>query len=258
MMRDPRSRFSSRVEDYDRYRPGYPEGLVDLLEDAGAVREGTVVADIGSGTGLLSRLFLEAGLEVHAVEPNREMRVAAEDALSSAGGFYSIVGTAEETTLPDASVDLVSAGQAFHWFDQDAAREEWLRITRPGGWWMLVWNERITRGDPFLEAYERLLQRHGTDYRKVDHRQVQDPGLIGRYFGASVQHHRLPNRQDLGLEGLVGRAASSSYLPERGTPAFEALRRDLTDLYEKEQQGDRVRIRYVTDVYLGQPCRDTG
>jgi len=139
---DAKQRFSNRVADYVRYRPGYPAALFDLLRVECAFTSNHAVADVGSGTGLLTKLFLENGNRVFGVEPNQEMRRAGEEFLHSFPKFTSVAGSAEATTLGDASVDFVTAGQAFHWFDPQAARREFLRILKTNGWVVIAWNDR--------------------------------------------------------------------------------------------------------------------
>ena len=162
-MTDPTQRFTSRVEHYVRYRPSYPRDLLDLLETRCGLSSASVVADVGSGTGILSELFLENGNRVIGIEPNKEMREAAERRLRRHPRFTSVAGTAEATTLDDASADFVAAGQAFHWFDPERARTEFSRILKPGGWVVLAWNLRRKEATPFLPA--RLRRRPSTTSR---------------------------------------------------------------------------------------------
>jgi len=150
-------RFSDRVEDYVRYRPGYPSAVIDLFKAELGLGAGTCVADAGSGTGIFSELLLRAGATVYGVEPNPEMRAAAERLLAGYSGFHSIAAPAEDTGLPGGSFDLVTAAQAFHWFDAQRARTEFSRLLRPGGHVALVWNGRETASTPFLAAYELSL-----------------------------------------------------------------------------------------------------
>src|SRR5882724_12052314 len=164
---DAKQRFSNRVADYVRYRPGYPPAALDLLRTECGLRPGHVIADIGSGTGFLSELFLKNGNLVYGVEPNEAMRRAGEEYLASYDGFSSIEGSAEATTLDDAGVDFVTAGQSFHWFEPDSARREFVRILKPGGWMVIVWNDRRMDEAPFTRAYENLLERFGIDYKQV-------------------------------------------------------------------------------------------
>ena len=251
-MSDSTQRFSSRVEDYVRYRPGYPEAIVDLLRAECGLTSESVVADVGSGTGILSELFLRNGNRVFGVEPNREMSEAGERLLAGYANFTSVEGTAEATTLPDGSVDFVTAGQAFHWFDPDKARAEWTRILRPGGWAVIVWNDRRSGGTPFLEGYEALLRRYGTDYERVTHRQFDEERLRA-FFGAGGCRQRVfENEQVFDYEGLRGRLLSSSYTPEPGHPNHEPMLGELRRIFEAHAENGVVRVEYDTRVYYGQ------
>lgn len=254
--RDPTLRFSDRVQHYVKYRPGYPAALVELLVQECGLRPESVVADIGSGTGLLARLFLEYGNQVFAVEPNQEMRAAAERLLARNPRFASIAASAEASTLPSRSVDFVTVGQAFHWFHQEAAVGEFRRILRPGGWIVLVWNDRQTDTTPFLRGYEALLHRFSVDYRSVNHkrfgpedfREVLGPGLRSAAF-ASVQV--------LDYDGLEGRLLSSSYAPAPGHPEHEPMLAALRVLFDKHAADGIVELRYTTQVYYCPVERDS-
>ena len=155
------------MADYLRYRPGYPPELLALLRRECRLAPQQVIADVGSGTGLLSRLFLENGNRVIGVEPNAEMRAAGEELLSGYGSFSSVEGSAESTTLAARSVDFVAAAQAFHWFEPPATLQEFVRILKPGGWVVVLWNARQIGQTAFGRGYEELLVRYGTDYQKV-------------------------------------------------------------------------------------------
>src|SRR5215475_498875 len=171
---DSTARFSNRVENYIRYRPGYPQGVLEVLRDECGLTSGSVIADIASGTGIFTRMLLENGNKVFAVEPNREMREAAERLLAAHPNFISIAATAEETTLATQSVDFATAAQAAHWFDLPRARLEFTRVLRPTGFAVLIWNERSTDTTPFLRDYEQLLMTYGTDYQQVRHENTTD------------------------------------------------------------------------------------
>lgn len=252
-MVDGKQRFSSRVENYIRYRPGYPAGVIDLLRARCGLAAGARVADIGSGTGLLARLFLDYGCEVCGVEPNQAMREAGERLLTDCAGFSSRDGSAEASGLPAGWADLVSAGQAFHWFDPLRARVEFQRILRPGGWVALVWNERRTDSTPFLRAYEDLLQRYATDYNEVNHFNVEnDPRTIPDFFGGAYREDRLDNLQMFDFEGVKGRLLSSSYAPEAGHANYQAMLAYLREIFDRHQQGGQVAFEYDTRVYSGQ------
>src|SRR6202142_258249 len=169
MSKSPTARFSDRVENYVRYRPGYPPEVLDLLRDQCGLQPTHVVADIASGTGLFTKLLLENGNSVYAVEPNAEMREMGAHVLEGYERLVTVSGTAEETTLASASVDFVTAAQAAHWFDLPRTRKEFVRILRTGGWCVLIWNERLTEGTPFLRVNEQLLLTYGTDYKAGRH-----------------------------------------------------------------------------------------
>lgn len=245
----PTTRFSDRVQNYVRYRPGYPPAVLEVLRAETGLAPGWAVADVGSGTGISAKLFLDAGHPVFAVEPNAEMRAAAEAMLGGDPRFRSVDGSAEATTLPDASVDLVVAAQAFHWFDPGRAAGEWRRILRPGGWIVLLWNTRRTDGTPFLRAYEALLREHGTDYAAVSHENVTDESLrvvLGEGYGARV----VPNQQVFDFEGLKGRLLSSSYAPNVGHPGYEPMAAALDRIFREHQRDGRVRFEYDTEIYF--------
>jgi len=215
----PTERFSDRVENYIKYRPGYPEGVMDFLKAEVGFRSGHDVADIGAGTGIFSALLLEAGLHVHALEPNREMRQAAERRFRGTNYYRSLEGTAESTGLADHSVDWITAAQAFHWFQIEDAKREFRRILRPEGRVVLVWNERREKGNPFSEAYEALLCDYANDYREVSAKSTLALDAFKTFFIPSTYGtFACTNSQVFDREGLVGRALSSSYAPQEGIP----------------------------------------
>ena len=247
MDQDPTRRFSVRVDAYARYRPTYPEEVAALAGRECGLRAGHVVADIGCGTGLLARLFLQRGCRVIGVEPNPEMRDAGRKALADLAGFQAIDGRAEATTLATGSVDLVTAGQAAHWFDADPARAEFRRILRPGGWLMLVWNER-KREPGFMSEYETLIAHHAPEQARIDAQRITS--LFG---GHGWRMARFDHRQTLDAEGLRGRVASSSYTPLPGTDEFAALMAEVDGLFARHQRDGWVNVNYSTEVYYGRP-----
>ncbi len=223
---DSTTRFSDRVAHYVFARPGYPIALLEFCRRKLGLEAGQVVADVGSGTGILTQLFLENGNAVFGVEPNREMRQAGEAFLAKYARFHSVEGTAESTTLEDRSVDFVVAGQAFHWFDVGRARREFARIVRPGGWALLIWNDRRVMGSKFAEQYERLLRTWSNDYEKVSSKWTTSAGgaVLDELFGAGG--HRVvsfDNEQVLDFEGLMGRILSSSYMPLAGDARHQGM-----------------------------------
>lgn len=250
MSADSTRRFSDRVENYVKYRPGYPAGVLAILREGTGLTPASLVADVGSGTGISAELFLRAGNPVYGVEPNAAMRAAAEELLCGYPAFRSVDGSAEATTLPDGSVDLVVAGQAFHWFDAAAARAEFARILRPGGRVVLLWNTRRIDTTPFLRAYETLLHEFGTDYREVRHDNVTHESLARFFFGA-FERRTLPNEQRLDLDGLRGRLLSSSYAPNEGHPRHPAMLAALERIFAAHQRNGRVTVEYETEIFLG-------
>ncbi|HEY4309923.1 MAG TPA: class I SAM-dependent methyltransferase [Pirellulales bacterium] len=248
---DPTRRFSTRVENYVRYRPGYPAKVLRILSEETGFSSAAVVADIGAGTGISTKLFLDHGNTVFAVEPNDAMRTAAESLLGTEPQFHSIAGTAEQTTLADRSVDYVVAGQAFHWFDVAGARCECQRILRSGGWAVLMWNTRKTDTTPFLRSYEKLLIDFGTDYAEVNHANVSALALES-FFGGRPHYRAIPNEQVFDLAGLTGRLLSSSYVPSVEDPRYEPMLATLSRLFAEHQQDGHVRFEYDTELYFGQ------
>lgn len=255
---DPTRRFSNRVEDYIRYRPGYPPEVLDYLTCEFGLAPQHVIADVGSGTGILTELLLRHGNAVLAVEPNAEMRAAAERLLHSFAGFRSVAGTAELTTLPAASVDWITAGQAFHWFDVDRTRLEFARILRRGtsgsagvGWVALLWNNRREH-TPFLQEYERLLREFSTDYATIKHQNVESDGRLARFFGAGAHTLRtFSNRQLFDFDGLKGRTLSASYMPAEGQPHHAPMLAALAQLFAHHAVNGQVVLEYDTQVYVG-------
>lgn len=250
-------RFSDRVDDYVRGRPGYPAELYDALVAASGLATGARVADLGSGTGLSAAPLLERGFELFAVEPNEPMRHAAEARLGEHPAFHSVAGSAEATGLAPASVDLAIAFQAFHWFDVARTRAELDRILVPGGHVALVWNARRAGGTPLLGDYEALLQRFGTDYRQVGHRGLSRERLA-ELFGGPFAHHRFDNHQDLDLDGLRARLLSSSYVPAAGHPDHAPMLVELERIFRAHAVAGRVRLEYDVDLYLGALTRRDG
>ena len=249
-MADSTQRFSDRVENYIRYRPSYPPQVLETLRaECGLTRDSTI-ADVASGTGIFSRLLLDNGNRVYGVEPNREMREAAERLLAGFPRFTSVSGTAEATTLADHSFDFTTAAQAAHWFDLPKARKEFARILKPAGWAVLVWNERSTDATPFLREYEELLLEYGTDYEKVRHEHTTDN--IGSFFSPAAFERRVFDmRQDFDYAQLEGRLLSSSYAPGEGDPRYVPMLRELRHLFDAHHDNGHVGMEYVTRMYFG-------
>jgi SAM-dependent methyltransferase len=248
---DPTLRFSSRVENYIKYRPGYPHAVIDTLATECQLTPTSVIADVGSGTGILTELFLKNGNRVFGVEPNRKMRETGERLLKTYANFTSVSGTAEATSLADRSVDFITAGQAFHWFDRQQTRKEFTRILRPDGWVALIWNDRHIDTTPFLREYEKLLHRYGTDFEAVAHRNVDSADIAAFFAPHQFILRKFDNRQVFDFEGLQGRLLSSSYTPEPGEPNYQPMLESLRDIFDKHQVNGRVEFTYTTLMYFG-------
>jgi SAM-dependent methyltransferase len=250
MTKSPTARFSDRVENYVRYRPGYPPEVLDLLRAECGLRSSHIVADIASGTGGFTRLLLEYGNPVYAVEPNAEMREAGVHQLEPYPRLVSVAGTAEETTLRPASVDFVTAAQAAHWFDLPRARAEFVRILKPDGWCVLIWNERRTASTPFLRDYEHLLLTYGTDYKEVRHERTT--AIIHEFFAPKLCEEQVFNlRQQFDYEGTAGRLLSSSYAPLEGHPNYQPMMQELQRIFRAHAADGKVEFQYNTRVYYG-------
>jgi ubiquinone/menaquinone biosynthesis C-methylase UbiE len=253
---DAKQRFSNRVADYARYRPSYPSALVDLLGKECRLRSEQVIADIGSGTGLLSKLFLNHGNRVYGVEPNAEMRTGGEEYLRGHANFTSVDGSAEATTLGNASVDFVTVGQAFHWFDVPAAEREFRRILKAGGWVVVVWHDRRMDETPFAREYEDVLVRFGIDYKSVKDTYPETEKMRNFFDAGTFQTRDLPNHQDFDWEGLRGRLRSSSYAPTESHGNYAPMIARLRSIFEAYQQNGSVRMEYFACVYFGKLGRN--
>jgi SAM-dependent methyltransferase len=249
---DSKERFSNRVDMYVKYRPSYSKEAIDYLYTSVGLSSDADAADVGAGTGIFSKLLLERGTCVTAVEPNAAMREAAAERLGEYPNFRTVTGSAEETGLPERSVDFIVCAQAFHWFDRAASQAEFRRILRPGGKVVLIWNSRLTHGTPFLEQYEQLLRTYGTDYNEVNHKNISMEMLETFFQDGGLHEARFHNRQVLDFDGLKGRLMSSSYCPVPGHPSHEPLMAELKQLFDRSQQGGTVSLDYEIEIYWGE------
>jgi|SRR5579863_4903027 len=250
-VKDATQRFSSRVDNYVRYRPGYPPEILELMKRECGLAPDSVIADVASGTGIFTRMLLKNGNRVFGVEPNPEMRRAGEEFLAAYSRFTSVAGSAEATTLPQRSVDLVTAAQAAHWFDREKARREFVRILKPGGWAALIWNERKTDGTPFLRDYEQLLMAYGTDYQEVRHERTTAE-IAGFFAPSPFQSRVFEMSQKFDYPALEGRLLSSSYTPQADDSNYESMLRELRRSFDAHQANGRVALEYRTRVFYGQ------
>ncbi len=249
------SRFSDRVENYVRYRPGYPPEVLQALKVECGLTPSHVVADIASGTGIWTRLLLENGNQVIGIEPNAEMREAGERLLAAFPKFRSVAGTAETTTLGDQSVDFVTAAQAAHWFDRARARHEFVRVLKPGGWLVLLWNERVIDSTAFLRDYEKMLLTYGTDYQDIRHEHTTSE--INEFFDpVEFQERVFTMRQEFDYAGVEGRLLSSSYAPGPEHHQHAPMLRELRRLFGANAVEGRAVFEYKTRLYFGRMGRE--
>jgi ubiquinone/menaquinone biosynthesis C-methylase UbiE len=250
-MSDTVERFSDRVENYVKYRPAYPPQVLPLFRDEMNLRADSVVADIGAGTGISSKMFLENGNRVFGVEPNAAMRQAAAEFLKNYPQFTSVDGTAEKTNLPDDSVDFIVAAQAFHWFDREKTLAEFQRILHDAGFIILMWNERQLDTTAFLREYEKILLEFGNDYENVRHDNL-DEEMFADFFRKEFRRATFQNAQTVDLEGLKGRIHSSSYTPNERDPRFSPMNREIERIFAKYAENGKIDILYNTNIFYAQ------
>lgn len=242
-------RFNNKVENYIKYRPGYPEEITDFLKKENVLNSKSVIADVGSGTGKLTELFLKNGNEVFGIEPNDEMRLASEKLLEKYNDFRSVSGKAEHTELNDNSIDLITAGQSFHWFNNEKTRKEFMRILKPDGYVVLVWNNRSESVSDFMKDFSQLLNNLETDYQEVRHENLNDNDFK-RFFG--TRNYRIKsfdNSQLINYNSLEGGLLSRSYVPTEGR-AYNDMIRELKEIFKKHNICGEIKIEYKTKIYF--------
>lgn len=250
-MTDTVARFTNRVENYVKYRPSYPPEILDLFRREMNLQTDSIVADIGAGTGISAKLFLENGNFVIAVEPNAAMREAAAKFLREFPKLKLVDGTSGNTNLENESVDFVVAAQAFHWFIAEKTRAEFQRILKNEGFVALIWNERQLDANDFLRDYERFLHEFATDYAEVRHENVSEE-IIKEFFQSNYKKATFENSQTFDFEGLKGRLLSSSYAPTEAHPKFAPMIERLRNLFAQYAENNKIRILYDTNIYYGQ------
>ncbi len=249
---DSTQRFSDRVADYVRYRPGYPGAAFDYLIERCRLSRNDPIVDVGAGTGLSSEPWLQRGFQVQAVEPNAPMRSAAACFLRGYPKLALVGGTAEALPLRDGSASLISASQAFHWFDLKASRQEFKRVLKPHGHVALIWNERVGHASPFLHGFEEALQAFACDYHAINDAGRSTQRITAFFAPGLVSERRFDHRQAFDFEGLCGRVRSSSYAPPEGHPNHAPLRAELRRLFERCASRGQVHFIYRTRVFSGQ------
>jgi SAM-dependent methyltransferase len=253
-MPDPTQRFSDRATYYAKARPKYPAAVLRFFQNELELSPTHGVADVGCGTGLLAELFVRNANKVFGVEPNDAMRKVAEEAFDDWPNFHSINGTAEATTLRDASTDFVTAGQAFHWFDAAKARVEFKRILKPEGVVALVWNDRRLESSPFATGYEQLIQQFHNDpasYNTRHQTSKQDATLVGFFGPSGYELRTFDNPQIIDRQSLLDRLASASYMPLPPDPRHDQMIAAAHVLYDQFQVNGTLLMPHDTRVYFG-------
>ena len=247
---DNTTRFTDRVEYYAAFRPTYPDSVIEYLRHEVGVVPGSVVVDVGSGTGISSDLFLRHGHEVYAVEPNAGMRKAAELALRHHPGFHSVDATAEHTTLPEACADVIVSASAFHWFDAALARAEFRRILRPGGVVIVMGNGRRKGGSLFTRAYDELVHKSSVPARAHENREER----VREFVGDGMQTGGIEYTELLNYRALSGRTLSYSTIPLAGQPGHETMMRELRVLFDAAAKGSSVEYEGQVKLYWNRWC----
>ena len=243
-------KFHNKGKIYHNARPAYPEQLFQTLKQKGLISAQSVVADIGSGTGIFSSRLLTVAQKVFAVEPDESMRAAAEEAQDSPR-FFSVAGSAEATALPPACVDCVTAAQSFHWFDQARFRTECLRILKPDGLVFLVWNDRDMT-DPVILQNARINARFCPSFQGFSNgNNGKSPASLSSFFGGAYQTLSFSNPSFYSLEQFIARNLSSSFAPLKEEPHFSKYVAALTALFEENCQDGILRYPYITRCYFG-------
>ncbi len=242
---------SERIENYLRYQPGYPKKLLNFLyEEVGFLRE-SVIADIGSGTGILTRLLLERGSRVVAIESDHQMRDIAERLLNDEfQRFVSLNATAENTTLSDESVNYIVCAHSLNSLNIDKCRDEFFRIIKPSGAVVFLYN-RLDQEEGFLKEHQSLLNQYRVYPEKNFSRELSENEIFRFYASATYNHFSFPNRQSLDFEGARAILLSDSSLPEQGEDGYNDMLEELYNIFERYNQNRKVFINYTTEAYIG-------
>jgi ubiquinone/menaquinone biosynthesis C-methylase UbiE len=251
-MKDSTQRFTEVVENYAKFRPSYPIELCQVLEEHCGLTPQSIIADIGSGTGLLTKLLLDHGNPVLAVEPNDAMRAVAEQLLQSYPQFQSIAGTAEATTLPDHSVNLITVATAFHWFDPVKTKREFQRILQTPGYVALIWNVRNLADSALQQEYENLIVEYGSDYKTSSAQKFEKTAVQAFFNPYEMQIQKIPYAQHFDWDGFKGRLLSTSYSLKPDDKRYDAMLNDLRKIFDRYQVNNQIEFLYHTTIYYGQ------
>ncbi len=240
--------FTKAVQYYLKYRPFYPKEVLDCLINECGLSKKSVIADIGSGTGLLAKLFLDVGNTVYGVEPNQAMREAGEAYLAQYSQFHSISGTAEATYLENASMDFITAGTAFHWFDAEKTKREFKRIAKPKAWVVLVWNVRDTNS-PLICDYESLLLEYGEDYAHSNAKKLDKVAMNSFFNEQTIKTASFSNVQQFDWEGFKGRLLSMSFIPGAEDANYKRMLDQLNNIFIRYEKNGMIQFLYKTNLY---------
>ena len=246
-MKDNTKRFSDRVDNYQRFRPSYTDETIDYISNNFGLSKQSVLADIGSGTGIFTEKILPRCKKVYAIEPNTEMRTAAEKRLSMNKSFQSINGTSENTTLDNESIDAITVAQAFHWFNIEETKKEFNRILKKDAVVFLIWNNRVTNTS-FLKAYEEILVNKIPEYTVVNHNNIT-VDIIKAFLIRDYSKVIFKNNQIFDLEGVLGRLSSSSYTPKKDTKEYEIIKAEIVKIFNQYSTDGVISFNYNTEIY---------
>lgn len=251
-MLEPTARFTNKVDDYTKARPSYPEEIVPLLTCKYGLTSQSVIADMGSGTGLFTEVFLKHGNPVYGVEPNDAMRQAGEHYLKKYTNFISVNASAEHTSLASACCDFVVAGQAFHWFNPVLAKVEFQRVLKPNGWVILAWNVFSSSDAPLAVAYEKLFYDFGIQYQGAGYKNANKENLLGFLGPDTFCMESIPNPKSLDFSAFQSRVFSSSFSPSPGQPQYPLMQQAIGQVFEQFENNGVIILPYQTNLYLGQ------
>ena len=246
----PKARFSNVVDDYNKYRPDYPKHIIDILKMNCDLKKDSVIADIGSGTGIFTKMVLDNGNAVYGVEPNDNMRRKSEEILTGYNNFTPLKGDAEETTLETNSIDFITVAQAFHWFDTDIAIPEFYRVLKDSGFIVLIWNERITNENELMKGYDTLLRKYCKDYKATDHKHFKYERLKELFSGKSITLYMVENSQTMDIDAFIGRLKSCSYCPLPDQKVYKPLMEAMEQMFNTYQKDNQLTFEYETFLYV--------
>lgn len=245
-------RYSSKTDDYAKYRPNFPNEIVEFLYSNDFINSNSIIADIGSGTGRFTRLLLEKGNKVYGVERNDEMRAKAEQLLSQYSNFISIRGSAEETVLTDNTIDLITAAQAFHWFNKEKCLSEFKRIIKKNGKVLILWDDFLTNYNNFSIEYGKVLNKYRIvelgqmEKRFTRTEMISDFFRNNKYETLSFTHEIYQN-----FNSIKGGALSASFTPKPDEVNYKPFLLELQEVFEKFQSEGKVLTAFQTICYLG-------